>query len=96
MATTLPTPAILIVDDDAELSALLVRLLTAEGWAVRTAATGAQGEAALQRDRPDVVLLDVMLPDASGMDLCRRWLAAQPTLGILMSKEAVKRGGTTC
>jgi two-component system phosphate regulon response regulator OmpR len=84
MATTLPTPAILIVDDDAELSALLVRLLTAEGWAVRTAATGAQGEAALQRDRPDVVLLDVMLPDASGMDLCRRWHAAQPTLGILM------------
>jgi DNA-binding response OmpR family regulator len=79
-----PAPAILIVDDDTELSALLARLLKGEGWTVSTAATGAAGEAALLRDRPDVVLLDVMLPDASGMDLCRRWHAAQPNLGILM------------
>jgi DNA-binding response OmpR family regulator len=81
---TLPAPAILIVDDDTELSAMLVRLLSAEGWTVRSAATGAQGDAALQRDRPDVVLLDVMLPDASGIELCRRWREAQPGLGILM------------
>jgi DNA-binding response OmpR family regulator len=42
------------------------------------------GEVALRRDRPDVVLLDVMMPDASGIDLCRRWHEAQPDLGILM------------
>ncbi len=77
--------AVLIVDDDTELSSLLVRLLTSEGWAVTTAATGAEGDRALQREAPpDVVLLDVMLPDASGMDLCRRWRAAHPALGILM------------
>jgi two-component system phosphate regulon response regulator OmpR len=84
MLNTLPAPAILIVDDDTELATMLVRVLSAEGWTVSTAATGAKGEAALLRDRPDVVLLDVMLPDASGMDLCRRWHAAQPGLGILM------------
>jgi len=84
MANALPTPAILIVDGDTELSAMLVRLLSAEGWTVCTAPTGSLGEAALHRDRPDVVLLDVMLPDASGIDLCRRWREAQPALGILM------------
>jgi len=77
-------PAVLIVDDDTELAQLLVRLLQGEGWRVSTAATGAAGEAALLRDQPDVVLLDVMLPDANGMDLCRRWHTAQPGLGILM------------
>jgi DNA-binding response OmpR family regulator len=84
MSSTLPQPTILIVDDDTELAMLLVRVLSAEGWAVSTAATGAQGDAALLSARPDAVLLDVMLPDASGMDLCRRWRAAHPALGILM------------
>ncbi len=77
-------PTVLIVDDDLELSTLLVRLLSSEGWQVRTAATGAQGAAALQQAEPDVLLLDVMLPDASGLDLCRRWRAVHPALGILM------------
>jgi len=79
-----PAPVVLIVDDDTELSALLVRLLSGEGWIVSTAATGAAADAALLRERPDVVLLDVMLPDISGMELCRRWRATQPALCILM------------
>jgi DNA-binding response OmpR family regulator len=84
MPTTPIAPAVLIVDDDTELSALLVRLLQGEGWVVSTAASGAAGRAALARSRPDAVLLDVMLPDASGMDLCRSWHAAYPAMGILM------------
>ena len=84
MQKTPATAAILIVDDDTELSDMLVRVLSGEGWTVSTAATGAAGEAALRRDRPDLVLLDVMLPDANGIDLCRRWHEAQPELGILM------------
>jgi len=75
---------VLIVDDDAELSSMLVRLMTEEGWSPRAALTAAEAEKALEADMPDVVLLDVMLPDASGMDLCRRWRAAYPVLGILM------------
>jgi len=77
-------PFLLVVDDDAELSGMLLRLLQAEGWTARAALSAAQAEAALAAELPAVVLLDVMLPDASGMDLCRRWRAAYPSLGILM------------
>lgn len=77
-------PLILIVDDDAELSAMVVVLFRREGWDVHTVLTGGDGERALTLKRPDAVLLDVMLPDANGYDLCRRWRAAQPGLGIIM------------
>jgi two-component system phosphate regulon response regulator OmpR len=77
-------PLILIVDDDAELSAMVAVLLGREGWDVHTVLTGGDGEQALERQRPDAVLLDVMLPDANGYDLCRRWRAAWPGLGLLM------------
>jgi len=77
-------PAVLIVDDDAELSAMLVSLLEGEGWAVNSALSAAQAQHALAQTIPNVVLLDVMLPDASGMDLCRRWRLEHPGLGILM------------
>ena len=77
-------PLILIVDDDAELSNMVVVLFQREGWDVHTVLTGGDGERALTTLRPDAVLLDVMLPDANGYDLCRRWRAAQPGLGIIM------------
>lgn len=77
-------PLVLIVDDDAELSAMVAELFLREGWAVHTVLTGGDGERALSQQRPDAVLLDVMLPDANGYDLCRRWRAAQPGLGLLM------------
>jgi DNA-binding response OmpR family regulator len=77
-------PLILIVDDDAELSAMVAALLGREGWEVQAALTGGDGERLLAERRPDAVLLDVMLPDTSGYELCRRWRAAQPHLGLLM------------
>jgi two-component system phosphate regulon response regulator OmpR len=77
-------PLILIVDDDAELSAMVVVLFQREGWDVHTVLTGGDGERALTALRPDAVLLDVMLPDANGYNLCRRWRAAQPGLGLIM------------
>jgi len=77
-------PLVLIVDDDAELSAMVAELLGREGWAVHTVLTGGDGERALAERRPDAVLLDVMLPDGNGFDLCRRWRASQPQLGLLM------------
>jgi two-component system phosphate regulon response regulator OmpR len=77
-------PLILIVDDDAELSGMVVELLEREGWAVHAVLTGSDGERALASLHPDVVLLDVMLPDANGYDLCRRWRAGHPALGLVM------------
>ncbi|WP_428504688.1 response regulator transcription factor [Roseateles sp.] len=75
---------VLIVDDDAELAGMLVQLLQAEGWAVKSVLSAEQAERSLAAELPQLVLLDVMLPDASGMDLCRRWRSAHPALGILM------------
>jgi DNA-binding response OmpR family regulator len=75
---------VLVVDDDVELSSMLVRLIESEGWTAQSAFNAEQAEQALAVGVPDVVLLDVMLPDASGMELCRRWRIAHPGLGILM------------
>jgi len=75
---------VLVVDDDLELSSMLMRLLEGEGWATAAAFNAAQAEQALAKGLPDVVLLDVMLPDANGMELCRRWRGMYPGLGLLM------------
>ena len=75
---------ILIVDDDAELAAMLVRLFSREHWATQTVLTAGDAELALGQLRPDIVLLDAMLPDGNGFDLARRWRAAYPTLGVVM------------
>jgi len=63
---------ILIIDDDAELGAMLVEFLAKEGWAIELAHDGRTGlEAALQSS-PDAVVLDVMLPGMSGFELLRK------------------------
>ncbi len=77
-------PLVMVVDDDGELAAMVAELLTREGWAVHTVLTAGDGERALKQWPPDAVVLDVMLPDANGFDVCRRWRAAYPSLGILM------------
>jgi DNA-binding response OmpR family regulator len=75
---------ILIVDDDVELSGMLCELLSREGWATHTVLTAGDGERALLALKPDAVLLDVMLPDGNGLDICRRWRTMQPMLSIMM------------
>ena len=77
-------PLVLMVDDDAELSGMVCELLEREGWSVHAVLTAGDGERALSQGLPDAVLLDVMLPDANGFDICRRWRAAHPGLGIVM------------
>jgi two-component system phosphate regulon response regulator OmpR len=77
-------PIVLIVDDDGELASMLAERLSAEGWSVHTVLTGRDGEKAIGELRPDAVVLDVMLPDANGLDLCRRWRSMHPALGMMM------------
>lgn len=62
----------LVVDDERYLADLVAMALRYEGWDVRTAGTGAEAEQALAEHRPDVVVLDVMLPDTDGFALLRR------------------------
>ncbi len=63
---------ILIVDDDANLRVALEMSLEQGGHVCRLAATASEGWAELQRQRPDLVLLDLQLPDMSGIDLLAR------------------------
>lgn len=84
-----PTPTsrqtILLVDDDASVSSLVADILKDEGYAVHAVATGAEAEAAIERVRPDLVILDIMLPDADGLMLCARLLAQWPAPIIMLS-----------
>lgn len=66
----MPSPRILVVDDDDSLAILLSGRLGREGYDVRTCGDAAQAEQALRSHSFDVILLDVMLPDRSGFDLC--------------------------
>ncbi len=64
---------ILVVDDEPYITDLLVTGLEFEGFAVEVAATGMEAMAKVGSLRPDLVLLDVMLPDIEGVEICRRW-----------------------
>ena len=63
---------ILVVEDEAALVELLQYNLEAAGFVVRVAMTGAAAEEALTEERFDAVLLDWMLPEITGIELCRR------------------------
>jgi DNA-binding response OmpR family regulator len=76
---------ILLVDDDAAVSTLVAEILEGEGYSVETVSTGAEAEAAIERLRPDLVILDIMLPDADGLMLCARLLAQWPAPIIMLS-----------
>jgi DNA-binding response OmpR family regulator len=76
---------ILLVDDDDAVSTLVAEILEGEGYGVETASTGAEAEAAIERLRPDLVILDIMLPDADGLMLCARLLAQWPAPIIMLS-----------
>jgi DNA-binding response OmpR family regulator len=66
------TARILVVDDEPGLLRLLSFILQGEGYDVTTAATGAEALRQVQTNRPDLMLLDVMLPDMSGLDVCSK------------------------
>jgi two-component system OmpR family response regulator len=63
---------ILVVDDEPFITDLLSAALRFEGFTVDVAATGAEALRMARSDRPDLVMLDVMLPDLEGIEVCRR------------------------
>jgi two-component system, OmpR family, phosphate regulon response regulator PhoB len=63
---------VLVVEDEPDIRELVRYNLTAAGFTVQATATGAEGLAAVQTFAPDVVLLDLMLPDILGTEVCRR------------------------
>ncbi|MBI4408691.1 MAG: sigma-54-dependent Fis family transcriptional regulator [Gemmatimonadetes bacterium] len=75
---------ILIVDDEANIRRMLARLLESEGYRTREAADGRSGIAAVEADEPDVVLLDLAMPDLSGLDVLRVVGERSSTLPVVM------------
>jgi two-component system phosphate regulon response regulator OmpR len=77
---------LLLIDDDARLSGMVGDYLRAAGYQVDTAGTLSEGREQLSLGLPDALVLDLMLPDGDGLDLCRE-LRAQPrtrSLPLLM------------
>ncbi|HEY3786636.1 MAG TPA: sigma-54 dependent transcriptional regulator [Steroidobacteraceae bacterium] len=66
-------PHILVVDDEADIRGLLKEILSEEGYEVDVAANAAQARASRARQTPDLVLLDIWMPDVDGISLLREW-----------------------
>jgi len=66
------TPQILMIEDDARLAQMVSEYLTKSGFGVAHAADGQAGLEQLQQHAPDLVILDLMLPDIDGLEVCRR------------------------
>ncbi len=74
---------LLMIDDDTRLSAMLAEYLLGAGIKLDARATAREGLAALQRETYDALILDLMLPDAEGFDVCRQ-IRAHSDIPILM------------
>jgi DNA-binding response OmpR family regulator len=82
---------ILIIEDDEEILRVLNRVLTYEGYFVDTALTGVAGLTIAGEQRPDLVILDWMLPKMDGLEVCRRLqqIGNQPIL-MLTAKDTLQ------
>ena len=76
------TPRLLLIDDDARLTAMLGDYLRAAGLQVEAAATLAAGREAIASQSFDALVLDLMLPDGDGLDLCRELRADRRTRAL--------------
>ncbi|MBQ0933921.1 response regulator [Ideonella paludis] len=95
---------ILVVDDEMGIRALLSEILTDEGHAIEIAENATQARAARERSRPDLVLLDIWMPDVDGITLLKEWGATgQLNMPVIMMSghgtidtavEATKYGAT--
>jgi two-component system OmpR family response regulator len=83
---------VLVVDDEAVLAEMVSMALRYEGWNIATAGDGSAAIAAARAQRPDVVVLDVMLPDMSGLDVLHKLREEHPQLPVLLltAKDAVE------
>jgi DNA-binding response OmpR family regulator len=77
-------PAILVVDDDPTVADVVRRYLERAGMAVELAVDGPAALDAFERNPPDLVVLDLMLPGIDGLEVCKRMRHASPVLPIIM------------
>lgn len=80
--------AVLLVDDNRDLLRLFERQLKATDWTILTAESGIQCEEAVQKQTPDVVVLDYLLPDANGVDLAYHIRSTHGNVSIIIGTGA--------
>ena len=77
------TQSVLVVEDEASIASFVSLYLKNAGYEVRTAANGAEALASVQREQPSLIVLDLMLPDIDGIEICRR-IRQKSDIPILM------------
>ena len=89
-----PFPAVLVVDDHDGFRALARTMLEAAGFTVTEAASGAEAAATARLIRPQLVLLDIQLPDFDGFEVARRLAAGEhrPVIVLTSTREASDYG----
>lgn len=88
---TKPPHAVLIIDDDPQIQRMLKSTLTAEGYTVRCASCGEEGVRCAVATPPQLILLDLVLPDMNGLEVCRtlrEWFHGVIIMLSVMNKEA--------
>jgi two-component system response regulator AtoC len=92
---------VLVIDDEPSIRESLEMFLREKGLTVRTAATGAEGLDGWRRHNPEVIILDIRLPDASGLDILKEITSNDPDVKVIMitayhdmesTIEAMRRG----
>ena len=68
------TTKVVVIEDEPDILELIEYNLRREGFEVATAASGRTGLSVIGREKPDIVLLDLLLPGLDGLDVCRRRL----------------------
>jgi DNA-binding response OmpR family regulator len=79
------TTVVLVVEDEPAIASAITHRLSVEGWRVESVGDGYAGVAAATRLRPDVVVLDVMLPGIDGLEVCRRIQAERPVPVLMLT-----------
>jgi len=77
------TQSVLVVEDEASIASFVSLYLKNAGYEVRTAANGAEALASVQKEQPSLIVLDLMLPDIDGIEICRR-IRQKSEIPILM------------
>ena len=79
---SLPAPNVLVVEDEAAQREILAYNLEAEGFRVRIARDGEEAMTMISEEMPDIVVLDWMMPNVSGIEVCRRLRARSETKAV--------------
>ena len=75
---------VLVVDDEPEVRQVLLEFLSSRGYDVTAASGGAEAVAIVETIKPDLVLLDVAMPDMDGVETLKRIVAIEPALAVIM------------